>query len=101
MESLQGRLFMLFAAIGPAAYFFPAPFGRYSTRGSAFAIDGKIAWVVQEIIAPAILFYHLSLFQASFHTGQWIAILMFIGHYLNRALIWPLFIMPSISPSHV
>lgn len=92
---------MLFAALGPIAYFYPATFGRYSSTNSIFTLGGKIAWLTQEIVAPIVFLSHIRNQFGAFHLGQWITTIMFLGHYLNRALIWPLFIMPSMSPSHV
>lgn len=106
MDTTQGYLFKAFALAGPAAYWFPAPFGRYSlSSDSWFVFDGKAAWMVQEIVAPLILIYRLLQHDESvvmqFSRWQYMIITLFLGHYINRSLIWPIFMMPSISPSHL
>lgn len=105
MDTIRGSLFKLFGVLGPFSYFIPAPFGKHH-RTSRLNIDGRKAWIIQEIMGPVTFMYYVYLGMSSLHAAaltnwQWLSCIMFVGHYLNRAIIWPLFIMPSISPSHM
>lgn len=95
-------MFKLYAILGPGAYWYPAPFGRYGSE-SVLSIDGKIAWVIQEIVGPITFLYYLwaSVSVKDLDTWKLLVAAMFVGHYINRSLIWPLRMMPSISRNHM
>lgn len=104
MNTWQGQVFKLYAVIGPGAYWYPAPFGRYGTR-SALSMNGKLAWVVSELVAPLTFLYYLissyTRTESRISAWQLLPAVLFVLHYVNRSLIWPLLMMPAMSPSHV
>lgn len=102
MDTWQGTVFKMYAFLGPMAYFYPAPFGRYGSD-SGFSINGKLAWVIQEIVGPASFIYYLwpKIALGDLDLWQRLIALMYTGHYVNRTLIWPMLMMPSMSHSHL
>ncbi|KAF8595677.1 hypothetical protein BDV93DRAFT_611291 [Ceratobasidium sp. AG-I] len=111
------RAFASLIFLGPVILAIDAPFGRfslkYSNQGSlvsrvwnSLSINGTVAWIAMEIPSPICLlvaFSHLrpltSLSPTSL-TPHTLLPLLFVGHYLNRAVISPLR-TPSRSKSHV
>ncbi|KZP08931.1 hypothetical protein FIBSPDRAFT_964371 [Athelia psychrophila] len=114
---------------GPVTYFIDAPFGRFTPKSaSMWTVDGITAWILMELPSPltfAATFYcapltaalipnftpHLaspfpfSPFAGSSGSADGAApasllALLFLAHYLNRALVSPLR-TPSRSRSHV
>lgn len=67
-----------------------APYGKFSDRKYGVLINYKLGWFIQEIISPLFLFYF-------FYTGDiektfihWFLIIIWILHYINRSIIFPL-----------
>jgi 3-oxo-5-alpha-steroid 4-dehydrogenase 1 len=103
-----------FALIGPIAFVYDAPFGRFATPDSVFSIDGIKSWIVMEVVSPLsfLLTTYLHPFSPaplslpSFSRSalgispQFILTSLYLVHYLNRALIFPLR-SPSRSSSHL
>lgn len=113
--------------IPPVTLVINAPFGRFAPQPNGPAkhtgilqnfsflahpslfINGRVSWVLMEIFAPTffILTYLSSplspdrtdLSGFSLKTG--LPPLLFLTHYLNRALISPLLLTPSRSNSHI
>ncbi|OJJ87032.1 3-oxo-5-alpha-steroid 4-dehydrogenase family protein [Aspergillus glaucus CBS 516.65] len=81
------------------------PAGKTSLRTSPLNLPGRLAWCVMEIIAPLNLLYilHTSL-SGDFSLLPWqnqLVGLLYVVHYVNRAVISPWFVAPSMSPIHV
>lgn len=91
-----------------------------STSTSIYNLPGRYAWCIAELIGPLNLIYilytlprHLrplsttttppttSLLGTGLPITHEILALLYILHYLNRALITPLFSAPSMSPIHL
>jgi 3-oxo-5-alpha-steroid 4-dehydrogenase 1 len=103
-----------FALIGPVAFVYNAPFGRFSTPHSVLSIDGIKSWIVMELISPLSFlvtaylhpFSPTPLAAPSFSspafgiTPPLILTTLYLIHYLNRGLISPLR-SPSRSKSHL
>lgn len=108
--------------VSPVTLVINAPFGRFApqTDGSnsgllqtlfnhpSLFINGQLSWVLMEIFAPA--FFILAYFSAPLNSVEFIPNhslklvllpLLFLTHYLNRALISPLVLTPSRSKSHI
>ncbi|KAG8773939.1 hypothetical protein FRC12_002222 [Ceratobasidium sp. 428] len=111
------RVFTAFAFVGPVILAIDAPHGRFSVGdGSssdslilrvwrALSIDGTIAWILMELPSPLSHLYAFSKqsnisFILTSPTPHTILPLLFVGHYLNRAVISPLR-TPSRSNSHL
>ncbi|KIW05207.1 hypothetical protein, variant [Verruconis gallopava] len=74
---------------------------------SRFNIPGKIAWFTMEAPGFITLLYimfnlpdQLGLDWRSLPTYNWLMAGLFVLHYLNRAVLYPLVLQPSISPIH-
>lgn len=82
---------------------------------SKLNLPGRYAWAAAEVVGPANLLYVLfslpeklrpqpnsatSLFGTGLPLQHEILGMLYVLHYLNRALITPLFIAPSMSPIH-
>lgn len=105
-----------FALIGPLAFAYDAPFGRFATPHSVLSVDGVKSWIVMELFSPLTFlvtaYLHpfspptplpLPSFSSSPAFGikpPLILITLYLIHYLNRALISPLR-SPSRSKSHL
>jgi 3-oxo-5-alpha-steroid 4-dehydrogenase 1 len=104
-----------FALLGPAAFAYDAPFGRFATPNSVLSVDGIKSWIVMELVSPLSFlitaylhpFSPTSLSLPSFSRPPALGIkppfvltALYLTHYLNRALISPLR-SPSRSKSHL
>jgi 3-oxo-5-alpha-steroid 4-dehydrogenase 1 len=71
-------------------FFVSAPYGRHNRKGWGWQIDNRLGWIVMEIISPLVFaYFFLSGNQAKSLT-MWIFASLWIGHYLNRSIIFPL-----------
>jgi 3-oxo-5-alpha-steroid 4-dehydrogenase 1 len=93
------------------------PMGKTSLDSSRFNLPGKIGWVLMEVPGSLSLLYvlwslpqQLHLVSANDQFSAWAKSLdeknlilagMFVLHYINRAVISPLFLNPSMSPIHL
>ena len=103
-----------FTLLGPAAFLYNAPFGRFATPHSVLSIDGVKAWIIMELFSPLSFlvtaylhpFSPTPLSPPSFSSRAFgidpplILTALYLIHYLNRALISPLR-SPSRSKSHL
>jgi 3-oxo-5-alpha-steroid 4-dehydrogenase 1 len=103
-----------FALLGPMAFVYNAPFGRFATPHSVLSVDGVKSWIVMELFSPLcfLVTAYLHPFSRtpfplpSFSSPAFgikpplILTTLYLIHYLNRALISPLR-SPSRSKSHL
>lgn len=80
------------------------PAGKTSLRTSPLNIPGRLAWCLMEIIAPLNLLYtlHTSL-SGDLSVLPWqnlLVAVLYVVHYINRAVASPWFVAPSMSPIH-
>ncbi|QRV80913.1 3-oxo-5-alpha-steroid 4-dehydrogenase [Ceratobasidium sp. AG-Ba] len=111
------RVFAFFTVAGPVTLSINAPHGRFSVGEnqsensvlrriwSSLSIDGTIAWILMELPSPVSLLYAYSqenniLSLVDVPTPYTVLPVLFVAHYLNRAIISPLR-TPSRSKSHV
>ena len=100
-----------FAFLGPVAFGYDAPFGKFATPDSIFSVDGVKSWIVMELVSP--LAFLLTTYLHPFSptplplpslalniSPQFILVALYLTHYLNRALISPLR-TPARSNSHL
>ncbi|CEL52968.1 3-oxo-5-alpha-steroid 4-dehydrogenase 1 [Rhizoctonia solani AG-1 IB] len=110
------RAFASLGLLSPVLLVINAPHGRFSSDGAsktwitrawdALSLDGTFSWIVMELPSPITLLYAFS--QQSTLPGpsplsltpHSVLPLLFVGHYLNRAIISPLR-TPSRSKSHL
>lgn len=85
------------------------PAGKTSLASSRLNLPGPIAWSIMEIVGPINLLYVLWRLPPMLDTNMSIASLttwnklvasLYVVHYVNRAIISPLFASPSMSPIH-
>lgn len=70
--------------------FVTAPYGRHSRRDWGPNIPNRLGWVLMEL--PSLLVFALTFLLGS-HPVQpvtWIFFALYVGHYTNRAVIYPL-----------
>ena len=103
-----------FTLLGPAALTYDAPFGRFATPHSVLSVDGIKSWIVMELVSPLAFlvtaYLHPfsptplslpSLSRPAFGISPPLVLtVLYLVHYLNRALISPLR-SPSRSKSHL
>ena len=71
-------------------FFVTAPFGRHSTDKWGITINNKLAWFVMELPSLAIMSYYLLAFRNNFDSFVWILFVLWILHYVNRTIIYPI-----------
>ncbi|XP_017276492.1 3-oxo-5-alpha-steroid 4-dehydrogenase 1 [Kryptolebias marmoratus] len=88
--------FMLFMAACTflSLLFQNVPYGRYASSKYGFPVDVRLAWFVQELpslLVPLCLVFWASSSKMS-HLPNQLLVAMFLCHYFQRALIYPLLI---------
>ena len=79
--------------------FVTAPFGRHSKRTWGATIPDRLGWFLMEIPAPLIFLLLVITGSAPKNLTVWIIAGLYLGHYANRAIIYPLrIILRSGSP---
>ena len=72
-----------------------APYGKFFTKNWGFLINFKLGWFIQEIISPLFLFYFFITGTGEKTFLHWFLISIWIIHYINRSIIFPLRINKS------
>jgi 3-oxo-5-alpha-steroid 4-dehydrogenase 1 len=70
--------------------FVTAPFGRHSKRTWGLTIPDRLGWFMMEIPAPLIFILLVLTGSASKTLTVWIITGLYLAHYINRAIIYPL-----------
>jgi 3-oxo-5-alpha-steroid 4-dehydrogenase 1 len=114
---LAFSLFPLFALLQFLTPWYPM--GKTAYSSSIFNLPGRIGWVTMEVPGMASLSYvlyslprvlglipqsaplSLSLWLQTFDVKNAILASMFISHYINRAVVSPIWLNPSMSPIHL
>lgn len=76
-------------------YFVKAPFGRHTSDRFGLTINNKLGWFLMELPSLSIMTYFLFWGSYSKQSFAWILFLLWIAHYVNRTLIYPLRIKPT------
>ncbi|KAI9444166.1 hypothetical protein H4582DRAFT_1067274 [Lactarius indigo] len=115
LYSVTKRWFLVgFALLGPVTFTYDAPFGKFASPDSVLSVDGIKSWIVMELVSPLafLLTTYLHPFsptplplpsfarQALDISPQFVLVVLYLVHYLNRALLSPLR-TPSRSSSHL
>ena len=70
-------------------FFITAPYGRHNKKMGPM-INGKLGWFIQEIISP-LTFALFFIRGDSIKTPEmWVFFILWMGHYFNRSIIFPL-----------
>ena len=70
-------------------FFITAPYGRHSKK-IGLMMSGKWGWIIQEIISPICFGYFFLSGESVKTPAMWIFFILWIGHYFNRSVIYPL-----------
>jgi 3-oxo-5-alpha-steroid 4-dehydrogenase 1 len=76
-------------------FYVTAPFGRHTSDKWGISINNKLGWFVMELPSLAIMCYFLIRGTYSTQSYVWILFALWILHYFNRTLIYPLRIKPT------
>src|SRR5688572_3271462 len=66
-----------------------APYGRHTRKGWGPSISNTAGWILMEIVSPAV-FAFFFLKGGNNSTTNWVFFSMWMVHYVNRSLIFPL-----------
>jgi len=67
-----------------------APYGKFSNSGWGFLINYRLGWFIQEIISPLSFSYFFLTGIAEKNYVSWILFFIWVLHYINRSIIFPL-----------
>tara|TARA_Y100000590_G_scaffold466346_1_gene641381 strand:- start:146 stop:898 length:753 start_codon:yes stop_codon:yes gene_type:complete len=67
-----------------------APYGKFSKKGWGKLFNYKIGWFIQEIISPITFSYFFLTGTTNKNIIFWILFVIWVGHYINRSIIFPL-----------
>ncbi|MBP6515713.1 MAG: hypothetical protein KA242_01600, partial [Chitinophagales bacterium] len=94
MHDYMIGLTWVWIAIGGTTFFYlfkkTAPFGRHTTTGWGPMVDNRLGWMVMEIVSPIMLTMTFHYFANGLAFHEWILLLLWNLHYLNRSIIFPL-----------
>lgn len=71
-------------------FYIKAPFGRHTSEKWGMSINNKLGWFIMELPSLLIMIYFLVFGSNSLSSYVWILFLLWILHYFNRTLIYPL-----------
>jgi 3-oxo-5-alpha-steroid 4-dehydrogenase 1 len=77
-------------------FYVTAPFGRHTSDKWGILVNNKLGWVVMEFPSLFLMGYFLFWGTHSFHSFIWILFALWITHYINRTLIYPLRIKSTL-----
>jgi len=82
-------IWMIFGIVlFPVMLFVRQPYGRHMRKGWGPALNNKLSWVIMEI--PALVVFVVVIFYNEFkNLNVLIAIILWLLHYVHRALIFP------------
>jgi protein-S-isoprenylcysteine O-methyltransferase Ste14 len=96
MNSLPTFWILVYAWIGIAVLSFftllrvRAPYGRYSTRRWGPALPHRWGWIMMELASPAVFLFFFLTGAVPKTAPLWVFAGLWTGHYLNRAVAYPL-----------
>ena len=67
-----------------------APYGKFSNNGWGKLFNYKIGWFIQEIVSPITFSYFFITGAADKNIISWILFSIWVGHYINRSIIFPI-----------
>jgi 3-oxo-5-alpha-steroid 4-dehydrogenase 1 len=81
---------VLALAVHVTMFFVTAPFGRHTSERWGPMINNRFGWFIMELPSLLIMSYFLFFGSNSFQSYVWILFVVWIAHYTNRTLIYPL-----------
>ena len=67
-----------------------APYGRHTSKKWGVMIDNRLGWIIMEIVSPLCFAYFYLNGENDKSEPMWIFFGLWILHYTNRSLIYPL-----------
>jgi hypothetical protein len=96
-----GTAFLTFAA----TMTINAPYGRYNqAKGWGPPIPARFAWFIMEcpnLVIPMVVYIHYSTPECAKNYSNSILMSLFVFHYLNRSIVYPLRMPRDSSPMYV
>lgn len=71
-------------------FFVTAPFGRHTSEDWGPTINARLGWIIMELPSPLVLSYFFFAGTTAPNTVTWIAWGLWMLHYFNRSVIYPL-----------
>lgn len=89
MEKLIIYWIALGLVIFPINLIFKAPYGRHSSKKWGIMIDNRLGWIIMELPALVLCPFVYFLFESTYNLSL-LFISIWILHYFNRTIIYPL-----------
>jgi 3-oxo-5-alpha-steroid 4-dehydrogenase 1 len=70
--------------------FVTAPYGRHSRKDWGPNIPDRLAWFLMEFVSLLVFILSFLLGPNGVQPVTWIFFAIYVGHYINRSIIWPL-----------
>jgi 3-oxo-5-alpha-steroid 4-dehydrogenase 1 len=70
--------------------FVTAPYGRHSRKDWGPSIPDRLAWFLMEFVSLLVFVLCFLLGPNGVQPVTWIFFAIYVGHYINRSIIWPL-----------
>ncbi len=77
-------------AVHVTMFYVTAPFGRHTSDKWGMMINNKAGWFIMELPSLLIMVYFLAFGSNTTETYVWILFSLWIFHYLNRTIVYPL-----------
>lgn len=74
----------------PIQIYVTAPYGRHASSKWGPQIDNRLGWVIMEIVSPMVFAYFFLFGSNPKSTPMWLFFGVYMLHYLNRSIIFPL-----------
>jgi 3-oxo-5-alpha-steroid 4-dehydrogenase 1 len=97
-ETLEYILFIWIALaliVHITMFYVTAPFGRHTSDKWGLTLNNKVGWFIMELPSLLIMSYFLVFGTYSMDSYVWILFALWIFHYTNRTIIYPLRIKPT------
>lgn len=75
---------------GTILFFVTAPYGRHASGKWGPVLKHKTGWFIMELPSLVIMLYFLLFGKKSFDSFVWILFVLWLFHYVNRTIIYPL-----------
>ena len=91
LTGMTATAFVVFVCL----YCVTAGYGQFRTRSWGWSINNKLAWILMEAPAFAVMLYVWLSAGASRHVPELVLLLLFLLHYFQRSFVFPLLMQGS------
>lgn len=74
----------------PVQLFVTAPYGRHTHNKWGATIDNRLGWMLMEIVSPICFAWFFLSGTNELSFPMWIFFMLWMGHYINRSIIFPM-----------